>query len=136
MIVDGEHVHPATLRLAVAIKPRGKMMLVSDAMPPVGGKSTSFQLGGDRIECKSGICRTPGGVLAGSALDMASAVRNSVAMLGVSAEEALRMASSYPAAFLKLDRSAGSIASGKRADLAELNEDFSARSVWIGGKRV
>lgn len=135
LIVDGEHVHPATLRVALAVKPRGKLFLVTDAMPPVGGRSATFMLGGEPIDCSGSVCRTASGVLAGSALDMASAVRNTVSLLDVEVDEALRMASSYPAAFLRLDHQVGSLAAGKRADLVELDDRLEVRSVWIGGQR-
>ena len=133
VIVDAEHVHPATLRVALAVKPRGRMFLVTDAMPPVGGTSTSFELYGRRIDCASGVCRGPDGTLAGSALDMASAVRNTVTLLGVATEEALRMASSYPAAFLELGAVTGSLRAGARADLVELDDAFQVHRTWIGG---
>ncbi|HET9836133.1 MAG TPA: amidohydrolase family protein, partial [Rhodanobacteraceae bacterium] len=134
VIVDGHHVHPATLRIGLAAKARGKLMLVTDAMPPVGGASSSFTLDGRRIDCRDGRCTTPDGTLAGSALDMAAAVRNTVGLLGVPLEEALRMASSYPAAFLGLDHELGRIAAGHRADLAVLEADLCVRETWIGGE--
>ncbi|HET9836308.1 MAG TPA: N-acetylglucosamine-6-phosphate deacetylase, partial [Rhodanobacteraceae bacterium] len=134
VIVDGHHVHPATLRVGLAAKARGKLMLVTDAMPPVGGASSSFTLDGRRIDCRDGRCTTPDGTLAGSALDMAAAVRNTVGLLGVPLEEALRMASSYPAAFLGLDHELGRIAAGHRADLAVLEADLCVRETWIGGE--
>jgi N-acetylglucosamine-6-phosphate deacetylase len=133
VIVDGEHVHPATLRVALAAKPRGRVFLVTDAMPPVGGESTVFELYGSRIDCAGGVCRGPDGTLAGSALDMATAVRNTVTLLGVAAEEALRMASTYPAAFLNLAGTQGSIRAGARADLVELDDAFQVLGTWISG---
>lgn len=136
VIVDGHHVHPASLRVALAAKARGKLMLVTDAMPPVGGNSPSFDLDGRRIECRDGRCSTADGTLAGSALDMASAARNTVGLLGVPLEEALRMASSYPAAFLGLDHELGRIAAGYRADLAVLDADLGVHETWIGGERL
>lgn len=135
LIVDGHHVHPASLRVALAAKPIGKAMLVTDAMPPVGGESSSFTLDGRRIECRDGRCTTADGTLAGSALDMASAVRNTVGLLGTPLEEAVRMAALYPAAFLGLDHESGRIAPGHRADLAVLDENLRVRETWIGGER-
>ena len=88
MIVDGHHVHPASLRVALAAKPRGKVVLVTDAMPMVGSDDPSFNLYGETIVAKDGVVRNAAGSLAGSALDMASAVRNTVQMPGLPLEEA------------------------------------------------
>ena len=134
LIVDGHHVHPASLRAAIAAKPRGKMVLVTDAMPPVGADDPGYVLNGETITVKDGICQTANGVLAGSALDMAGAVRNAVDLLGLPLDEAARMASSYPADFLGLAASHGRIAVGCRADLVALDAAGYVRRSWIGGR--
>jgi len=136
VIVDGQHVHPASLRVALAAKPRGKVFLVTDAMPPVGSDQTQFTLNSEQISCTDGRCVNAQGTLAGSCLDMASAVRNTAAQLDVSLAEAVRMASSYPAAFLGLAQSHGQIAQGCVADFVVLGEDLQVRETWIGGNRV
>jgi N-acetylglucosamine-6-phosphate deacetylase len=66
---------------------------------------------------------------------MAGAVRNAIALLGVTADEALRMASAYPAAFLGLGKNHGRSAPGHAADLVALDADFAVRHTWIGGMR-
>jgi len=134
LIVDGYHVHDATLRVAIAARPRGKMMLVTDAMPPVGGEREAFSLYGVEMICRDGQCTTADGTLAGSALDMASAVRNTVQRLGLPLEEACRMASQYPAEFIGLGGELGRIAPGYRADLVVLDEALDVRGSWIAGK--
>jgi N-acetylglucosamine-6-phosphate deacetylase len=130
IIVDGLHVHPAALRIALATKPRGKLMLVTDAMPPVGADTDTYVLAGATITCRDGRCETVDGVLAGSALDMARAVRNSVESLGVPLVEAARMAASYPADFLGIADQRGRIAAGLRAELVELTPDFEVVRTW------
>ena len=135
IIADGVHVHPASLRVALATKPRGKVMLVTDAMPPVGAEDPSYELYGEVITAVDGVVRNAAGSLAGSALDMATAVRNSVQLLGVSLAEAARMASTYPAQFLNLDDRYGHIAEGHHADLVLLDEALQVRSTWIAGQR-
>lgn len=134
IIVDGEHVHDASLRVAIAAKPRGKMMLVTDAMPPVGGEREEFELYGETMTCRNGLCTTATGTLAGSALDMATAVRNTVRRLGLPLDEACRMASAYPADFLGLGHELGRIAPGYRADLVVLDDDLFVQGTWIDGK--
>ncbi|MGH8080401.1 MAG: N-acetylglucosamine-6-phosphate deacetylase [Lysobacter sp.] len=135
VIVDGEHVHDASLRIAIAAKPRGKIMLVTDAMPPVGGDSEDFVLYGETMTCRDGKCTTATGTLAGSALDMATAVRNTVQRLGLPLDEACRMASTYPAEFLGLGHELGRIAPGYRADLVALDDAMTVQDTWIAGLR-
>ncbi len=134
IIVDGVHVHPASLRVALAAKPQGKLFLVTDAMPPVGADSPDYMLYGEVITAKDGVVRNAAGALAGSALDMATAVRNSVNLLGLPLAEAARMASTYPAEFLGLGGTLGRIAPGYRADLVLLDSDLQVRATWIAGQ--
>ena len=133
VIVDGVHVHPASLRVALKAKPRGRVFLVTDAMPMVGGDDPSFDLYGETITAIDGVVRNAAGALAGSALDMASAVRNSVHLLGLPLDEACRMAAQYPAEFLGIGGTHGRIAAGYRADLVLLDGEVCVQRSWIGG---
>lgn len=131
MIVDDVHVAPAMLRLA--LRGAARPMLVTDAMPPVGGRNTSFVLNGRAITVRDGRCAADDGTLAGAALDMASAVRNAVALLGVPLPEALKMASAHPAQFLGLDE-LGCIEPGRRADLvAFMPATLEVIATWVAG---
>jgi N-acetylglucosamine-6-phosphate deacetylase len=134
LIVDGYHVHPATLRQAIKAKSQGKMMLVTDAMHTVGAGAGQFDLMGRPIVSENGKVTTLDGTLAGSDLNMASAVRNTVNKVGLELEEALRMASLYPAQFLRLDQQLGRIASGFQADLVLLDEYLIVQQTWIKGE--
>ncbi len=133
IIVDGHHVHDATVRLAWKAKARGRLFLVTDAMPPVGA-SGNFRLYGQDIRVEDGRCVTADGTLAGSALDMATAVRNAVERVGIPLDEALRMASAYPADFMGMTGRRGRIRPGLAADLVHLDERLTVRATWIGGK--
>jgi N-acetylglucosamine-6-phosphate deacetylase len=133
VIVDGHHVDPASLRIALRAKPRGKLFLVTDAMPPVGASDPAYVLNGETITARNGICQTASGTLAGSALSMIDAVRNTVEMLGVPLEEAARMASTYPADFLGLGATQGRIEAGFRADFTVIDRDLRVTETWIGG---
>jgi N-acetylglucosamine-6-phosphate deacetylase len=135
MIVDGVHVDPAMLRLA--LRGAAKPILVTDAMPPVGGDHSVFSLDGAEITAKDGTCVRGDGVLAGSALDMATAVRNCVRLLGVPLELALRFASLHPASFLHLDQRFGRLAPGCRADIVAIDpKDIKVERSWIAGREA
>lgn len=134
LIVDGRHVHPAVLRIALAAKPIERFMLVTDAMPSVGSPRGDFMLQGRRIEVRDGVCVDESGTLAGSAIDMATAVRNATSLLDVPVETAVRMASAHPARFLRLERELGRIAPGYRANLVVADDDMKVRASWIDGK--
>lgn len=135
IIVDLHHVSAVSLRVAIAARGTERMILVTDAMPSVGSDATSFELLGQHIELTDGALTANDGTLAGSNLDMASAVRNTVRHLGVPVEAALRMAALHPAQFLRLDHELGRIAPGYRADLVLLDANFGVKSTWISGRR-
>ena len=134
LIVDGHHVHPVTLRQAIKAKAKGKMMLVTDAMHTVGQGAGQFDLMGSPIVSENRKVTTLNGTLAGSNLDMATAVRNTVQQVGLGLEEALRMASLYPAQFLKLDHKIGRIAKGFQADLVLIDDHMQVQQTWIKGE--
>ena len=108
-------------------------MLVTDAMAVTGTDLTGFELHGRTIYRRDGRLTTADGTLAGSDLDMAGAVRNSVERLGLALPDVLRMASLIPARFLRLDHEMGRIAPGYRADLVLLDEALQVKQTWIGG---
>jgi N-acetylglucosamine-6-phosphate deacetylase len=136
IIVDGRHVDPVVLRIALRSKRRDRFMLVTDAMPSVGTQNKTFTLQGRTIYVQDMVCIDADGRLAGSNLDMASAVRNAIRTLGVSLPEAARMASQYPAEFLGLARDQGRIAPGLRANLVLVDEHINVIRSWIDGLAI
>jgi N-acetylglucosamine-6-phosphate deacetylase len=134
LIVDGIHVDPAVLRLA--LRGLGHPTLVTDAMPPVGGQRRSFRLHGEEITVRDGRCATANGTLAGAALDMASAIRNCVRLLDVPLTDALRFGSAHPAAFLGLQDLLGRLAPGYRADMVAFHpNEMTVVATWVSGTR-
>jgi N-acetylglucosamine-6-phosphate deacetylase len=136
LIVDGYHVDPVTMKLALRCKPTDRFMLVTDAMPTVGMSGESFMLQGRRISVNGGLLLDEAGTLAGSNLDMAAAIRNAVRMLGVDLATSVRMASEYPAAFLGLDRHLGRIAASLRANFVVADDALKVHETWIDGARL
>ena len=127
LIADGIHVHPQTARLALAAKQGpGKLFLVTDAMSSVGVAGDSFTLHGRIVRRDHGRLTLPDGTLAGADVDMATCVRNAVTQLGLSPEEALRMATLYPATLMGLT-DYGRIARGAVAAFVYLDDDWRAR---------
>jgi N-acetylglucosamine-6-phosphate deacetylase len=134
LIADGQHVHDLSLGIASkAIGPE-RLMLISDAMPPVGTDQTEFTLFGRTIFVRDGRLILADGTLAGAHLDMASAVRHMTRRAGVPLTAALVMASTTPARCLRLDRDRGRIAPGFRADLVALDRDRNVVATWIDGE--
>lgn len=133
MIADGEHVAPSMLRLA--LRGRGRPMLVTDAMPPVGGSKDRFSLYGHEISATGGRCARADGTLAGAAIDMAASVRNTVRDLGATLPQALQYASTEPAEFLGLGTVLGRLAPAFRADMVAFEpESIDVLETWVAGE--
>jgi N-acetylglucosamine-6-phosphate deacetylase len=132
LIVDGVHVDAVVLRLA--LRGAGRPMLVTDAMPPVGGYRRSFLLAGEEIKAADGRCVRSDGTLAGSLLDMCTAVGNCVRLLDLPLETALRLASRNPAGFIGRGHDLGRLAPGYRADLVAFDpQEFRVIETWVAG---
>ncbi|MFN3535943.1 MAG: N-acetylglucosamine-6-phosphate deacetylase [Brevundimonas sp.] len=134
LIVDGRHVHDATLRIALRARPLDRFMLVTDAMPSVGMTDKVFELNGRRITVQDGVCMDENGTLAGADLDMASAVRNAVGRLGLALPQAAFMAAGAPAAFMGLSDHRGRIEAGLMADLVLVDDQGLPVRTWVDGE--
>lgn len=136
LIADGFHVHPAALGIALRAKRgTGRGILVTDAMSTVGVDADSFMLNGRRVRRDAGRLTLDDGTLAGSDLTMIGAVRFMIDQVGVERDEALRMASLYPAQFLGLaDQGFGRLVPGGPADIVHLTPAFEVGGVWRGGR--
>ena len=136
VIADGVHVEFGALRAAWRAAGPSGLMLVTDAVQPVGVDLEEFELGGQRVRLDGLRCVNEEGNLAGSALDMATAVRNGVRGAEIPLEDALHMASSTPARFLGLEEELGALRPGMRADLVALDHELHATNVFIGGQPI
>ncbi|MET4896674.1 N-acetylglucosamine-6-phosphate deacetylase [Sphingomonadaceae bacterium jetA1] len=121
LIIDGFHVSAPMLRLAMKARPFDRLMLVTDAMSSVGAVDKDFVLHGRHIAVSGGKCVYTDGTLAGSDLDMGSAVANAVAQLRITVDRAAVLAATNPAAFLGLSDERGALAPGLRADWVVLD---------------
>jgi N-acetylglucosamine-6-phosphate deacetylase len=132
LIADGHHVHPALWPLIARLKPRDRLMLVSDALSLAGTGGGRARVGGLEVEVVDGRATLAGTTtLAGSVIALDAAVRNLVAA-GIRLPDAVAAASTNPASLLgATDR--GLIATGLHADLVELDDDLQVRRVMRGG---
>jgi N-acetylglucosamine-6-phosphate deacetylase len=133
IIVDGKHVHYASVKIAKSVK-QENLFLITDAAAPTGTSMTNFQFAGQTIYVKDGRCVNEEGTLAGAILTMIEAVANSVRWVGIPLAEAIRMAGLYPARVLKRDQDLGRLAAGYIANLAVFDENFGMRGVVDRGE--
>ena len=137
MIADGIHVDPAAMGIAIRAKEGpGRLFLVTDAMSTIGSDQTDFTLNGRTVYRSDGRLTLEDGTLAGADIDMIASIRVLVDKVGLELEEALRMASLYPARALGVEDRHGRIAAGCAANLVHISNDLDVRRVWIGSQSV
>ena len=132
LIMDGHHVDWPVLRVALNARPASRYMLVTDAMPTVGSKQKTFVLNGKTIHVENGVCVGDDGTLAGSDLDMVTAVRNCVQLAHASITDTAIMAATAPAEFMGVGAARGSLVAGQRADIVWLDKDLNIQGTFIG----
>jgi len=137
LIADGVHVDPAAIQLAMRAKQGpGRIYLVTDAMSVAGTEKTRFELGGRTIFRMNGRLTLEDGTMAGADVDFSSSLRVMVNQVGVSLEEALRMATRYPSEVIGRSNQVGTLQAGARSDFIALDNDFGVKAVWLGGTKV
>jgi N-acetylglucosamine-6-phosphate deacetylase len=136
IIADGHHVDPLVLRIALRAKRApGRLFFVSDAMAVTGSDLASFTLDGRKVLRQGGRLTLTDGTLAGADITMLDSVRYGVAQLELPLEEALRMATLYPAQAAGL-AGKGRLEPGADADFLLLSDDLALAETWIGGHRL
>ncbi|MBE9637357.1 N-acetylglucosamine-6-phosphate deacetylase [Salipiger mangrovisoli] len=135
LIADGHHVSDVAMRVALRGKRGpGRVFLVSDAMAATGSDLSEITLNGRTIYRSDGRLTLADGTLAGADISMLDALRYCTAALAVPLDEALRMATLYPAEAAGL-AGAGRLTKGARADFLALDRDLGVQGVWVGGLR-
>ncbi len=137
LIADGIHVHKGTIGIALRSKRgSGRIFLVTDAMSQTGTDIKTLTLNGRTITRSNGALRLADGTLAGADLDMIDAVNFMIDTIGLDLDEALRMASLYPATAMGIHESYGTLSKGAVASFVHLSDDRTVRSTWINGTKV
>jgi len=135
IIADGLHVHYANVRNAKRIK-GDKLVLVTDATAPAGASIDQFIFAGKTIYYRDGLCVDENGTLSGSALTMIEAVQNSVEHCCIALDEALRMATLYPAQAMGVEKQLGTVEAGKVANLTVFTRDYQITKTFVNGDNV
>jgi N-acetylglucosamine-6-phosphate deacetylase len=133
IIADGFHVDYANIRIAHKIKGE-KLVLVTDATAPAGADMDYFIFVGKKVYYRDGKCVDENGTLGGSALTMIEAVQNTVEHVGIALDEALRMATLYPAKAIGMDQKLGRIKKGMVANLTVFDRDFNVQATVVNGQ--
>lgn len=138
LICDGEHIHPAMIRMAARLKPEDKVVLITDSMEAAGCADGSYAIAGQPVLVKDGKALTLDGAIAGSTLDLFTAMCNYMKFTGKTLEEVIPAATSNPAKMMHVDHVCGTIENGCRADFVMISECESPviKSVWIDGKQI
>ncbi|URJ31504.1 N-acetylglucosamine-6-phosphate deacetylase [Blochmannia endosymbiont of Camponotus modoc] len=137
VIADGFHVHWANIRYAKKIK-GDRLILVTDATSPAGSNliRSRFLFSNKTIYHRNNICVDSKGILSGSTLTMIQAIKNSVKYAGIPLDEAVRMATLYPAKAIGMDHCLGSLEVNKIANLTVFNTDYQIKKTIVNGKIV
>ena len=135
IICDGIHVHPSSVRMAFKLFGAKRMVLISDALRCCGMPDGEYELGGQAVFLAGGVAKLADGTIAGSATNLFDCMRNAV-RFGIPKEDAIRAASSNPAAAIGCTELVGSIADGKLADFVVCDAELNRKAVFIGGVQV
>ena len=135
LISDGQHVHPASVRLAFRIFGAARMVLISDALRCCGMPDGEYELGGQQVFLKDGIARLEDGTIAGSATNLYECMQRAVSF-GIPRENAIRAATYNPARQLGCLSEVGSIADGKVADFVVCDAALGRKAVYLAGKKL
>jgi N-acetylglucosamine-6-phosphate deacetylase len=132
-IVDGFHLPPSFLNVALRAKGLERSLLVTDAVMPAGCSPGPYRLGEVEVELHSdGSVRLAGGMrLAGSALMMHRAITNVMKTAGLTLRDAITLATRNPARIGRVGYRQRGINPGDRADLIRFRYDEASNQITI-----
>lgn len=137
LICDGIHMSRELIPFVFQVKPRDKVILITDAVAPAGCANGEYVLGDLEVILNNGqVNLKQGGALAGSCLTMDQALRNAMQFTGKPLADILPALTINPATQVNLQHRKGSIEVGKDADLVILDENYNVRTTFVKGKKV
>lgn len=136
LICDLVHVCPDAIRVLYKIKGQDRICLITDGIESKHLPDGEYALGGQKVIVKGKEARLEDGTLAGSTLKMNDAIRNIKDVLKISLEKAVDLATKNPALNLGIYDMKGSIALGKDADFAVIDEDLNVYMTVSNGNVI
>jgi len=136
LIADSMHVHPAVMKILVRSIGVDRVVLITDATALAGKPDGDYEVMGLTIHVRNGLAKIPAGNIAGSTVTLNRCVRNMVQDVGVSLEDAVRMATINPARAMGFSQSLGSLEVGKDASLAVIDKDVNVYLTMVQGRIV
>lgn len=136
IISDGNHVHPAVVRLLASVIGTRRCVCITDGVQGMGLPEGAYTYNGRAYESRDGVARYLDGTLIGTTMGLGQIARRFRTFTGCSTAEALETVTINPARLLGIDASHGTIAPGKAADLVVLNDDLSVYATIVAGTIV
>jgi N-acetylglucosamine-6-phosphate deacetylase len=138
MICDNKHLPPTLMKLAYKCIGPDRLCVISDATSGAGlSEGSRFRMGEMAYEVHDGVgMMFDRSCFAGSTTLVNDMIPILIEHVGVPLPEAIRMASLTPAGVIGVDEHKGSLESGKDADIAIFNDDFTAWGTLINGRWV
>ena len=137
VIADGVHLDARTVAHVFSIAAEDTVVLVTDAMAAAGMPEGQYRLGALDVTVEAGVATLTGaGAIAGGTAHLLDVLRFAVLEAGVDLVQAVRAASSVPAAVLGLQDRIGSLAAGRRADVVLADAQLNPVSVLRAGLAV
>ena len=137
VIADGVHLDARAVAHVFSIAAEDTVVLVTDAMAAAGMPEGQYRLGALDVTVEAGVATLTGaGAIAGGTAHLLDVLRFAVLEAGVDLVQAVRAASSVPAAVLGLQDRIGSLAAGRRADVVLADAQLNPVSVLRAGLAV
>ncbi len=133
VIVDTFHVDASLYNMLWKLKGR-KLCFITDCLPAGGLPEGEYTLGGQKIIYKGIVCRLEDGTVAGSVLHLNRGVWNVYTNSDIPLYECVNCASLNPAAVIGMDKTKGSLETGKDADIIITDSNFEVQKTIISGE--
>ena len=133
VIVDTFHVDASLYNMLWKLKGR-KLCFITDCLPAGGLPEGEYTLGGQKIIYKGIVCRLEDGTVAGSVLHLNRGVWNVYTNSDIPLYECVNCASLNPATVIGMDKTKGSLETGKDADIIITDSNFEVQKTIIAGE--